>query len=300
LEHAHKKSGAFREDASPIPFTDKAHTAAEAGIVMSAGSDTLGSAVPRRDIPQVALAERYAGFVVAIALHVALIIALLQYEPARRAIETVAPIMVSLITPVKLERPPPPPEQPRPVVQPPRPQTVQKPVEQPPIIARPPEEPPSHVPPPPEPVPAPAIEPPVQPEAPPPVEHVAVAEPVAPMQAVARADPAPAVEPAAKPDPLPPDPITPPRFNADYLHNPAPSYPPLSRRMGEQGRVILRVLVSTDGVAERIELKNSSGSRRLDQAALDTVKQWKFVPARQGDLKVPAWVLVPILFTLQG
>ena len=265
---------------------------------MPATSDTLRSAVPRRDIPRAAPAERYAGLVVAIALHVALIFALLQYEPARRAIETVAPIMVSLITPVELEMPPP--EQPTPVVQPLRPQQVQKPVEQPPIIARPPEEPPSYVPPPPEPVPAPAIEPPVRPEPPPPVEHVAAAEPVAPMQAITRTDPAPPVEAAAKTDPVPPEPITPPRFNADYLHNPAPSYPPLSRRMGEQGRVILRVLVSTDGVAERIELKNSSGSRRLDQAALDTVKQWKFVPARQGDLKVPAWVLVPILFSLQG
>jgi protein TonB len=70
--------------------------------------------------------------------------------------------------------------------------------------------------------------------------------------------------------------------------------------MGEQGKVLVRVLVSVEGLVERIELKNSSGSRRLDQAALDAVKQWKFVPARQGDLKVSAWVLVPIVFTLQG
>ena len=68
--------------------------------------------------------------------------------------------------------------------------------------------------------------------------------------------------------------------------------------MGEQGRVILRVLVSSDGVPEKVELRTSSGSARLDESALDTVKRWKFVPARQGDQPVAAWVLVPISFSL--
>ncbi len=255
--------------------------------------------MPKRDIPHGARAERYTGFAVAVALHVALIVALLQYEPARNAIEMVAPIMVSMIMPPKLELPPPPPEQPKPIVQPPRPQPVQKPVEQPPIIARPPDLEPTPIPPPPEPLPALAIEP-AKPEPPPPVESIAKAEPAAPVQTAARAEPAPRIEAAVRPPPVPPEPITPPQFNADYLHNPAPTYPSLSRRMGEQGKVLVRVLVSAEGLVERIELKNSSGSRRLDQAALDAVKQWKFVPARQGELKVSAWVLVPIAFTLQG
>jgi len=47
-------------------------------------------------------------------------------------------------------------------------------------------------------------------------------------------------------------------------------------------------------------LKTSSGSPRLDQAALDTVKRWRFVPARQGDQSVAAWVVVPISFSLEG
>jgi periplasmic protein TonB len=98
----------------------------------------------------------------------------------------------------------------------------------------------------------------------------------------------------------PPLPIAPPSFNADYLHNPPPKYPPLSRRLGEAGRVVLRVLVSTGGNAKRVELRTSSGSRRLDGAALETVQRWKFAPARQGDTPVAAWVLVPILFTLEG
>ena len=116
--------------------------------------------------------------------------------------------------------------------------------------------------------------------------------------------PLPAPEAAPVPvsvaaEPVPP-PIVPPRFNADYLQNPAPSYPALSRRMREQGKVLVRVLVNTDGLAERIELKSSSGSTRLDQSALETVRTWKFVPARQGEQKVAAWVVVPITFTLDG
>ena len=97
-----------------------------------------------------------------------------------------------------------------------------------------------------------------------------------------------------------PPPIIPPRFNADYLQNPAPAYPALARRMHEQGRVLIRVLVSVEGMPERIELKASSGFPRLDQSALETIRSWKFVPARQGEQKIAAWVLVPITFTLDG
>jgi protein TonB len=103
-----------------------------------------------------------------------------------------------------------------------------------------------------------------------------------------------------KPAEAAPPPVAPPSFNADYLHNPPPHYPPLSRRLGETGRVVLRVLVTAVGTADRVELRTSSGSRRLDSAALETVQRWKFVPARQGETPVAAWVLVPILFTLEG
>lgn len=89
------------------------------------------------------------------------------------------------------------------------------------------------------------------------------------------------------------------RFDADYLQNPAPNYPPLSRRMHEEGKVVLRVSVTHQGSAESIEIKTSSGSDRLDQAALKTVRQWKFVPARRGDAAVQSWVLVPVQFKLE-
>ena len=110
------------------------------------------------------------------------------------------------------------------------------------------------------------------------------------------ANPAPEVSP---PGPVAPLPIVPPNFNATYLDNPAPLYPPLARRSGEQGRVVLRVLVTPNGAAEAVELRTSSGSARLDQAAIETVKRWRFVAARQGDQNVAAWVLVPITFSLE-
>ena len=88
-------------------------------------------------------------------------------------------------------------------------------------------------------------------------------------------------------------------FDADYLRNPAPPYPQMSRRMGEEGKVILRVFVTSAGSAQQVEVKTSSGSNRLDESARKTVHQWKFVPAKRGGVAVESWVLVPIIFKLE-
>lgn len=90
-----------------------------------------------------------------------------------------------------------------------------------------------------------------------------------------------------------------PRFDADYLHNPRPVYPPMSRRMGEEGKVYLRVRVEADGSPSWVEIKTSSGSPRLDQAAENAVRRWRFVPAKRGDEAISAWVVVPISFNLK-
>lgn len=89
------------------------------------------------------------------------------------------------------------------------------------------------------------------------------------------------------------------RFDADYLRNPPPPYPPMSRRLREEGKVILRVRVSPEGVAELIEVKVSSGSSRLDDSAQRTVRTWKFIPAKRGGTPVESWVQVPIIFRLE-
>ena len=91
-----------------------------------------------------------------------------------------------------------------------------------------------------------------------------------------------------------------PNFSAGYLSNPKPEYPALSRRLREQGLVRLRVHVTEEGRANEITLQDSSGFDRLDKAALDAVKRWRFRPAQRSGTPVAAWVLVPLKFELEG
>lgn len=90
------------------------------------------------------------------------------------------------------------------------------------------------------------------------------------------------------------------RFDAAYLHNPKPVYPVASRRLGEEGRVVLRVRVSAHGQPMEVDIKQSSGFPRLDEAARAAVERWRFVPARQGTEAVEASVLVPLHFSLDS
>lgn len=113
-------------------------------------------------------------------------------------------------------------------------------------------------------------------------------------------------KPLSVPAPVPTAPAVPvaaapsvPRFDADYLNNPAPAYPPLSRRLHEEGKVVLRVFVEASGAAGTVEIRTSSGFERLDKSAVTAVSRWKFVPAKQGVEAVGAWVLVPIIFSLK-
>jgi protein TonB len=210
------------------------------------------------------------GIVIVVALHLLVLAALWQLEPVRSALTT-APIIVSLVEPPRVKpEAPPKPLPPKPRVQAPAPPRVAPA----PIITAAPT------------VPTPQVTaPPVV--APPPPESVP-------------APPAPAPVAVAPPAPPAPAPLVPPSFNANYLNNPAPAYPPISRRMGEEGKVVLRVRVNERGLPDEVQVKASSGSERLDTTALETVRHWKFVPARRGDTPVEAWVLVPISFSLRS
>ena len=117
--------------------------------------------------------------------------------------------------------------------------------------------------------------------------------PPAPPAPVAAAAP---VAPAAPPAPPA---VQLPSSNADYLQNPKPTYPPLSKRLGEQGKVIVRVLIGADGQPRQAELKQSSGFDRLDQAALTTVMKWRYVPGKRGGVAEEMWFNVPINFVLE-
>ena len=64
--------------------------------------------------------------------------------------------------------------------------------------------------------------------------------------------------------------------------------------------MVLRVFVSAEGDAKQVEVKRSSGFQRLDLAAEKAVARWRFVPARRGEQAVTAWVVVPIVFSLDN
>lgn len=133
---------------------------------------------------------------------------------------------------------------------------------------------------------------------PPPVFAAAPTAAAAPVFAIAPQPEPRTVDTPAAPLP-PPAPVIAARFDADYLQNPKPVYPPLSRRFGEEGKVVLRVRVSAQGTALAVDIRQSSGHARLDDAARMAVEKWRFVPARQGTEAVESSVLVPLTFALE-
>lgn len=204
--------------------------------------------------------------------HVAALWAL-QTGLLRRAVEVVVPVQVfsEIITP-----PAPKVETPAPVKPPqpaPQPVVPRKPVAPPPApkLAADPELAPAPK------APTGTVEP--QP-APPPVTAPATAAPEAPA-------------------PPPPPRLELPSSSADYLQNPKPVYPPASKRLGEQGKVLVRVLIGVDGTALDAEVKQSSGYDRLDRAALETVRKWRYVPGKRAGVPEAMWFDVPIHYVLE-
>lgn len=222
-------------------------------------------AMPRR------LNRRVAIVLSVLGLHVLAVWAL-QSGLLRRAMEIVIPVQVlaELIEP------------PQPVAEPPPPA---------PVVAAPT---------PPKPRPRPVPQPQPQPVAAPEPMPLAPVVPVAP--------PAPPAPPepivAAAPPPAPPAPPAPPRIelpssNADYLKNPPPPYPPMSKRLGEQGRVVVRAFIQLDGTASRAEVQRSSGFERLDQTAVQTVLRWRYIPGKRAGVPEAMWFNIPINFVLE-
>ncbi|MGX5651065.1 MAG: energy transducer TonB [Hydrogenophaga sp. SCN 70-13] len=195
----------------------------------------------------------------------------LQSGLLRRAVELVIPVEVMAE-----------------LIEPPQPQVTPEP---------PAPAPPAPKPPPPKPRPAPPPRPlPVATPSPAPAPiQAAPPEPVVPAPP-APVMPAPPPAPPAPPAPAPV--VTLPSSQADYLSNPKPAYPSLSKRMGEQGRVLVRAFVDTKGMPSRVEVARSSGFERLDKTAVDTVLRWRFVPGKRGGEPVAMWVEVPIVFEL--
>lgn len=80
--------------------------------------------------------------------------------------------------------------------------------------------------------------------------------------------------------------------------NPAPLYPRVAKRRGWEGKVILKVFVKKDGTPGNIEVRDSSGYKILDDAAVDTVVDWQFEPAQSKFGNISTWITIPIHFKL--
>jgi len=139
---------------------------------------------------------------------------------------------------------------------------------------------------------------------------VAIADPTpapnAPVGLTTPQPPAPPIDAPVAP-PAPPAPAAPPAAprielpssDAAYLNNPKPGYPAISKRMGEQGKVVLRVLIGTDGLPQKVEISQSSGYERLDRQAQEAVMRWRFVPGKRNGVPEAMWNRVPINFVLE-
>ncbi len=216
--------------------------------------------------PRIAISRNAAIALVVVALHVGFIWAL-QSGLLMRVAEVIVPVelLSQFIEPPapKVNKPPPPPSEP---IKKPMAKTVVAPTPQPLAIA--------------DPTPS--------PNAP---TGVTTPQP-APAPIAAPVAAAPAAPPAAPSVQLP-------SSDADYLQNPKPPYPPISRRLNEQGKTTVRVLIGLDGQPQRAEIAKSSGFDRLDQAALTTVMRWRYVPGKRGGVAEAMWFNVPINWVLE-
>ena len=91
-----------------------------------------------------------------------------------------------------------------------------------------------------------------------------------------------------------------PAHDAGYLHNPKPRYPAIAIARNWEGLVRLRVYVLPNGSPGQVMLHQSSGHDVLDQAALEVVRRWQFVPAKRGEQAIASWVVVPLVFKLDS
>ncbi len=209
--------------------------------------------------------SRWIGLATVIAVHAAVVVALLSYQPVREALG-MKPLMVEFITPPA----PPAPQPPKEIPRPPEVKVVKKVIEPPEAIAG---------------------------------DYGAgrgalasgraASRPPTQAAAAGRSRAAGAAGAAAAP-PSQPRVVS----GVEYLRPPEPVYPPLARRMNEQGKVILRVLVNPAGHAEKADIQKSSGSSRLDEAARTAVMGALFKPYLENGQAVAAQVNIPITFSL--
>lgn len=202
-----------------------------------------------------------------VALHAAGAWLALQVPAVRTTIAAHTPLFVNLIAPEAPPAPPPPAPPP-----PPQPRLQKKPPPPTPFVTA----------------------------APAPAPNFAVPEP--PEQPVSP-EPGPVVVQAPPDPPAPPAPPAPKEIPAsaiEYLLAPMPEYPRLSRRLREAGTVIVRVFVDEAGVPRTVQIAQSSGFKRLDEAAAGAVLKARFKPYTEAGRPTAGWARIPFPFELES
>lgn len=215
-------------------------------------------------------AQRNAAIALILVLHGAAAWGLLQVQAVRESLAAAAPMFVNLLAPPAPQVPPPPPPPPAPTPAPKRP-----------------------------PKPAAVITAAPQPEAAPAPFVAPAPEPVPPTPVlVAPAPPAPPAAPAPAAPPPPPRLIPPSAIQYRVL--PDIVYPTASRRLNEQGLVIVAVYMDTEGLPQQVQVVQSSGFDRLDRAAVAGVRKARFQPYTQNGQPLAGWARIPIPFELEN
>ncbi len=94
--------------------------------------------------------------------------------------------------------------------------------------------------------------------------------------------------------------IVPLLSEADYVQTVPPIYPSRAIEMGQQGTVIIKALITSNGGhAKKISIHSSSGFKLLDNSALNAVKEWSFKTASTGSKEMASWVMVPVRFIIR-
>lgn len=94
--------------------------------------------------------------------------------------------------------------------------------------------------------------------------------------------------------------VVPATHLGSHLNNPRPPYPEMSRELGEEGTVGLRVAVTADGRAQSVTVVKRSGYPRLDRAAKAAVEKYRFQPATRGGMPIPYKYTFSISFSLDN
>lgn len=149
----------------------------------------------------------------------------------------------------------------------------------------------------PKPKPAPEPKPNREPEPGPDPQGEALPRPEPEVRSSRLAEPAAVFQEA--PGPAPAQALPEPELALYCPHRPPPRYPAMARRLGQEGVVELQVELSAAGRVTEVRVVESSGSARLDAAAVAAVRGWRCEPARVDGIAVAASARQRIRFSLR-